>query len=131
MRKHLGHSDEARALAKDIWTHTADILPDPVANTLTIRLHHFTNPQASRAVQELLTQLNSTETHYPGTTLQLRYELVSTPIPGDRDPCIYLAPNNPSIMTGDDRSGLLRAQVLHLLHELHVVIPTGFASALR
>jgi hypothetical protein len=86
LRKHLGHSDDARALAKDIWTHTADILPDPNANTLTIRLHHFTNPQASRAVQELLNHLNRTETIYPGTTLRLKYELVSKPIPGDREP---------------------------------------------
>jgi hypothetical protein len=86
IRKHLGHSDEARALAKDIWTHTADILPDPITSTLTIRLHHFTNPQASRAVQELLDHLNRTETIYPGTTLRLKYELVSKPIPGDREP---------------------------------------------
>jgi hypothetical protein len=27
-----------------------------------------------------------TETIYPGTTLRLKYELVSKPIPGDREP---------------------------------------------
>jgi len=86
LRKHLGHGDEARSLAKDIWTHPADLLPDPTTGTLTVRLHHFTNPQASRAVHELLIYLNSSRTYYPGTTLRLQYELVSSPIPGDQDP---------------------------------------------
>jgi hypothetical protein len=86
LRKHLGHGDEARALAKDIWTHTADLWPDLRAGTLTVRLHHFTNPQASRAVQELLGYLNETQTNFPGTTLRLQYELVSNPVPGGREP---------------------------------------------
>lgn len=86
LRKHLGHGDEARALAKDIWTHTADLLPDLDAGTLTVRLHHFTNPQASRAVHELLCYLNETQTNYPGTALRLQYELVSNPVPGGREP---------------------------------------------
>lgn len=86
LRQYLGRSDDARALAKDIWTHAADILPDAAAGTLTIRLHHFTNPQASRAVQGLLDQLNATEIDYPGTTLKLRYELVSSVVPGVQEP---------------------------------------------
>lgn len=86
LRQYVGRSDDARALAKDIWTHAADILPDAAARVLTIRLHHFTNPQATRAVHGLLEQLNATETDYPGTTMKLRYELVSPPIPGNQEP---------------------------------------------
>ncbi len=44
---------------------------------LTVCLHHFTNPQASRAIAELLKTLNQTETVYPGTDLVLCFQMVS------------------------------------------------------
>jgi hypothetical protein len=81
LRKHLGRSDDGRALLQDLFTHDADLLPDPKAGTLTVRLHHFTNPQASRAVHDMLEELNATETNYPGTGLTMRFELVSALIP--------------------------------------------------
>jgi hypothetical protein len=86
LRKHLGRWDDARALARDIFRHEADLIPDPTAKTLTVRLHHFTNPQASRAVHALLAELTAAETLYPGTDLVLKYELVSDPVPRGQDP---------------------------------------------
>lgn len=85
LREHLKRWDDARALARDIFRHGADLIPDLESKTLTVRLHHFTNPQASRAVHELLKVLTQTETLYPGTDLVLRYELVSEPIPGGQE----------------------------------------------
>ena len=78
VRPHLAHRDEARALVREICRTPADIVPDEQAQTLTIRLHHLTNPLSNRAAQALADQLNATETLYPGTHLRLRYELVSS-----------------------------------------------------
>jgi hypothetical protein len=83
LRQHLKKSDEARTLAKTIWTQTADLIPDYQTKTLTVKLHHFPSPQISRIVANFLEQLNQTDTEYPGTGLRLRYTMVSSTIPGD------------------------------------------------
>lgn len=83
LRPRLAHSDEARTLAKAIWTQPADLVPDYDAGTLTVRLHHFPSPQQSRIVGQLLDHLNQADAAYPGTGLRLRYALVSPTVPGD------------------------------------------------
>ena len=83
LRQHLKKSDEARTLAKTIWTQTADLIPDYQTKTLTVTLHHFPSPQISRIVANFLEQRNQTDTEYPGTGLRLRYTMVSSTIPGD------------------------------------------------
>lgn len=85
LRQHLARKDDARALLQDLFTHDADLDVDEKAKTLTIRVHHFTNPQASRAIAALLTTLNHTETIYPGTNLVLRYQMVSAPNPAGQE----------------------------------------------
>jgi hypothetical protein len=85
LRDHLAHADDARNLLKDLFTHDADLIPNTQSGTLTVRLHHFTNPQAGKAMTGLLQHLNETETVYPGTNLTLRYEFVSSPIPADQE----------------------------------------------
>jgi len=81
LRNHIARSDDARSLLQDVFKHDADIITDLPNKTLTVRLHHFTNPQASRAIAALLVTLTQTETTYPGTDLVLRYEMVSKPSP--------------------------------------------------
>lgn len=85
LRDHISRPDQARSLAKDIFHQTADLLYDPQLDQLTVRLHHATNPQAARAVHQLLQVHNTAEVVYPGTKTRLKYELVSTPIPGGRE----------------------------------------------
>lgn len=85
LRQHLARHDDARALLQDLFTHDADLVVDEQAKTLTIRVHHFTNPQASRAIAAMLDNLNLTETAFPGTDLVLRYQMVSEPNPGDQE----------------------------------------------
>jgi prepilin-type processing-associated H-X9-DG protein len=85
LRQHLARHDDARALLQDLFTHDADLVVDTQNKTLTVRLHHFTNPQASRAIAAMLDHLNQTETEYPGTNLVLRYQMVSAPNPGDQE----------------------------------------------
>lgn len=77
LNKAMSRPDDARALLREIYTQEADIVPDEKAGTLTIRLHHLTNRMSDNSAKELAKNLNETETIYPGTNLQLRYELVS------------------------------------------------------
>ncbi len=85
LKNQLPCADEARSLLKDLFTHDADIIVDNQAATLTIRVHHFTNPRASRIIQRILSELNIEETYYPGTKLLMRFELVSKAIPASQE----------------------------------------------
>ena len=77
LRGVLTRPDEARALLREIFTTSADLIPNEEEGTLTVRLHHLTNPLSDRAARALAADLNETATLYPGTNLRLVYELVS------------------------------------------------------
>ncbi len=67
----LGHPDEARRLLQALYATEADLLPDPKAGTLTVRLHHLANASSDAAIQKLCEELNATETVFPRTNLRL------------------------------------------------------------
>jgi len=77
VRQKMTRHDDARSLLRAIYSTEADILPDPQAKTLTIRLHPLANQSSDNALRHLCDQLNETETLFPGTELRLIYELVS------------------------------------------------------
>ena len=76
VREVLVREDDARSLIRDLMRTEADLSPDLAAGTLTIRVHSMANPRSNRAIEHLLTELNNTESNYPGTTLKLVYQLV-------------------------------------------------------
>lgn len=71
LREHLARPDEARRLLCALYTSDADLLPDPDAGTLTVRLHHGANAANDRAIAKLCDELNETETVFPRTNLRL------------------------------------------------------------
>lgn len=77
LREHLARSDDAHALLRQIFDTEADLTPDPVANTLTVRLHHLTQATHDHAIEQLLAELNATQTIFPGTNLTLVFKLGS------------------------------------------------------
>jgi hypothetical protein len=77
MRSILAREDDARALLRDVFTSDADLIPDSESKTLTVRLHHFTNPISDKAVRTLCETLNESETIYPGTEMRMIYKLGS------------------------------------------------------
>lgn len=85
IRQHLKRSDDARALAKALFTHDADLIFEPDSQTLTVRLHHFTNPLSSKAVSAVLEELNHAEIDFPATNIKIKYEMVSEPNPASQD----------------------------------------------
>jgi hypothetical protein len=71
LREHLTRPDEARRLLRALYTTEADLLPDPDAGTLTVRLHHGANAASDQAIEKLCEELNATETIFPRTNLRL------------------------------------------------------------
>jgi len=65
----------ARRLLQDLFGTEADILPEPEAGLLRIRIHNASRPAANRALLCLLDHLNAAEVEYPGTEMRLYYEL--------------------------------------------------------
>jgi hypothetical protein len=78
IRQKMTRHDDARSLLRAIYNTEVDIVPDPQAKTVTIRLHPLANASSDHAARHLCAELNSTETLFPGTELRLIYELVAS-----------------------------------------------------
>jgi len=70
--------DETQTLLRQIFQTEADLTPDLAANTLTVRLHHLTQAAHDRAIEQLVVDLNATQTVFPGTMLTLVFKLGSS-----------------------------------------------------
>ncbi|HTN68908.1 MAG TPA: hypothetical protein VLZ33_05545, partial [Dysgonamonadaceae bacterium] len=65
---------EKRAFIKSIIKRKADILPDYVNNTLTIKLYTMSTPRENRAIEEICNLSTDTQTVFPGTNMRLIYK---------------------------------------------------------
>jgi hypothetical protein len=77
LREHLARSDDARTLVRQIFETEADLLPDPNAKTLTVRIHHLTQSAHDQVLEKLCSALNETQTVFPGTDLTLLFKIGS------------------------------------------------------
>jgi len=77
--------EEKRMLIKQIFNTTADLIPDYVNLTLTVRLYSLSTPRANEAAEKLCTLLNDTETVFPGTNLQLIFKTTASQIARDQE----------------------------------------------
>ena len=68
-------SPAARRLLQDLFVTEADILPDPENKQLNIRVHNASRLAANRALAQLFEHLNKAEVNYPGTDMQLVYQI--------------------------------------------------------
>jgi len=76
-REKMHREDDARSLLRALYSTEADLLPDENAGTLTVRVHHQANRCADEVIRHLCTELNQTETIFPGTNFRLVYAFVS------------------------------------------------------
>ena len=83
VRQKMRRHDDARSLLRAIYSTEIDLIPDPQAKTLTIRLHPLANAASDVAVQHLCAEINATETLFPGTDLRLIYQSVSPKSPAN------------------------------------------------
>jgi len=65
----------ARQILLDLFSTEADIIPDKENKILLVQVHGASRPVVNRALEDLFVTLNKTEMGYPGTEMQLRYEL--------------------------------------------------------
>jgi hypothetical protein len=76
LRRHLKKEDEARALVRALFVSSADLVPDALAKTLTVRIHRMASPVHDRGIACLLNDLNELDFHHPETGDKLIYSLV-------------------------------------------------------
>jgi phage FluMu protein gp41 len=81
IRHQMTRHDDARSLLRAIYGTEVDLVPDPQAGTLTVRLHPLANQSSDDALRHLCAELNATQTLFPRTNLRLIYELVSDKSP--------------------------------------------------
>lgn len=78
LREHLARSHDARTLVRQILETDADLLPDTNTKTLTVRIHHLTQPAHDQVLEKLCATLNETQTLFPGTDLTLIFKIGSS-----------------------------------------------------
>lgn len=76
LRRHLNREEEARALVRALFVSSADLVPDPRARTLTVRIHRMASPVHDRAIAALLEELNELAFCHPQTGDRMIYSLV-------------------------------------------------------
>lgn len=85
LREVLPNPNEARTLLQALYATEADLLPDYVQQTLTVRLHHSARSSTDTALRSLCDELNATEAYFPNTNLRLVFNLGATQNPRDQD----------------------------------------------
>ena len=66
----------ARALIRELFVSSADLEPDDIAGTLTIRIHRMASPVHDRVIALLLEDLTTTNFRHPDTGHRFIYQLV-------------------------------------------------------
>jgi hypothetical protein len=68
-------SSDARSLLQNLFQTEGDVLPDLESQQLNVRVHGASRPAANRALAQLFDHLNNAQVKYPGTELQMIFEL--------------------------------------------------------
>lgn len=85
-RETLKRTDDARSFVRGLMNTTINLRPDLARGELRVELQGQANPIHDAAVTALCSELNTTETHYPGTKLRLNYVPLRSPcFPGSQD----------------------------------------------
>jgi hypothetical protein len=71
------NQDEARNLLRSLYATEAYLLPDYDRGSLTVRFHQPANNCSAQTIKKFCRELNEAKTKFPGTGLQLVYDLVS------------------------------------------------------
>jgi len=66
----------ARQLLQDLFVSEADIIPDTENKQLRVKVHAGPRPAVNKSLRDLFQKLNESEIIYPGTDLQLVYEIL-------------------------------------------------------
>jgi hypothetical protein len=78
-------AEEGRAYLKSLFQLPADILPDELSETLTIKFHSMSNPRSNKALKDLCEIMNSEVFCFPQTSLKMVFE--PPPVAFEIDAC--------------------------------------------
>jgi hypothetical protein len=67
--------EEGRAFLKSLFQLPADIVPNELSETLTIKFHTMANPRSNRVLKELCEIMNGEEFCYPQTSLKMVFDV--------------------------------------------------------
>ena len=70
-------AEEGRAFLKSLFQLPADILPDELSESLTIKFHPMSNPRSNKALKDLCETMNSEVFCFPQTSLKMVFEAPS------------------------------------------------------
>lgn len=73
LKEFLNRNQDARSIIRQLLTTEADIIPDPEAKILNVKIHRMTTMKNDEAVRRLLEKLNETETVFPDTDMTIQY----------------------------------------------------------
>ncbi|MBV5338811.1 MAG: hypothetical protein J0665_04525 [Deltaproteobacteria bacterium] len=76
LRRHLSKENEARALIRELFISSAELIPDENAKTLSVKIHRMGSPMHDRAIAVLLEELNELNFCHPETGCRFIYTLV-------------------------------------------------------
>jgi len=72
----LRRPEDVRSLVREVLQSSANLIPNPSKQTLTIQVHPLANHAHNAVLQHLCSQLTETETTYPRTDLRLVFEIL-------------------------------------------------------
>jgi hypothetical protein len=75
-REKLQRHDDARSFERGLFKTTINLRPELNKKQLVVELHGQTNPMHDMVVEHLCSELNETETTYPGTDLTLVFQTI-------------------------------------------------------
>jgi transposase-like protein len=76
VRRHLKKEDEARALLRQLFVSSGDIVPDDTAKTLTVRIHRTACAAHDKALSALLDEITQQGFEHPETRAKMIFSLV-------------------------------------------------------
>ncbi|MBF0503414.1 MAG: hypothetical protein HQM09_25080 [Candidatus Riflebacteria bacterium] len=76
LRRSLNKEEEARALVRELFVSAADIEPNNIAGTLTIRIHRMACPAHDSSISALLVELSEQKFCHPETGALMIFALV-------------------------------------------------------
>ena len=75
-REKFSRENDARALIREVFESAVDLRPDLENKTLSVRRHRLSTEAHDTGLEHLCTELNATETIFPGTELRLEFTLI-------------------------------------------------------
>jgi prepilin-type processing-associated H-X9-DG protein len=75
LRRHLNKPEDGRGLIRELFSASADIVPDPQAGTLTIQIHPMACSAHDKAIGALLMELTAAQYKHPQTQALMIFQM--------------------------------------------------------